>query len=190
MKIPIIDLSLENLIELKEKHDYSEHFKLVVWPRALVWLGLKEQFKEFDTLHWKIHYTPENMHNNMISMHIGDPDEQKFNFYFQIPLVQKLSFNLYLGDSTYNFFEIHPLLIEKGVIKKDEIPIQATSTILPHLVLSDSESKYQKAVLWKINEENYKEQVKNDPLINLLLINFKRFIPPLQNIINGEWMLG
>ena len=188
MKIPIIDLTLDNLKKLKAENDWSDHFNLVVWPRALFWLGLKEQFKEHALLDWKIHFTPDNMHNNFISMHVRD-EKDVFNFYFQVPLVEKLSFNLYLGDSTYNFFEIHPFLISQGIIGKDEYEIQATSTILPHLVLSSANSKYDKGTLWKIEETNYQEIVKHDPVINLLVVNFKKFVIPLQKIINGEWMM-
>ncbi|TLX74043.1 hypothetical protein E9993_13155 [Labilibacter sediminis] len=188
MKIPIIDLTLENALALRDKNDWSDHFKLIVWPRMLVWLGLKEQFKDEQNIEWKIFYSPDNMHSNMISIHIKDPNNT-FNFYFQVPLVQKLSLNLYLGDSTYNFFEIHPLLISKGIIKENEIPIQATSTILPHLVLSTENSKYDKEVLWKINQENYTQAVKNDPIINLLTMSFKKYIAPLKKIIYNEWNL-
>lgn len=188
MKIPIVDLTLENIFILKEKNEWSDHFNLVVWPRILVWLGLKEQFKEINSLDWKIYYSPDNMHNNMISMHLKDPNKV-FNFYFQVPLVQNLSFNLYLGDSTYNFFEIYPLLLSKGVVKKDELPLKATSTILPHLVLSTQNSKYNNETLWKVNDVNYSLIMQNDALINLLTYNFKRFIPPLQKIINSEWRI-
>ncbi len=188
MKIPIIDLTLENLNKLKEQNDWSDHFKLVVWPRALFWLGLKELFNDYSSLDWKIHYTPENMHNNFISMHINDP-KNVFNFYFQIPLVEKMSFNLYLGDNTYNFFEIHPFLISMGVIEKEEFDIKATSTVLPHLVLSTPISKYDKGTLWNIDENNYLEAVKIDSLINLLTLNFRKFIKPLEKIIKGDWIL-
>ena len=121
-------------------------------------------------------------------MHVHDP-RQVFNFYFQIPLVEKLSFNLYLGVSTYNFFEIHPLLMKKGLIEKEEFQIKATSSTLPSLVLSTSNSKYDKSTLWKINEQNYSDMVKHDPIINLLTLNFKRFVPALIKIIEGEWKL-
>ncbi len=188
MKIPIIDLTLENVQKLKLENEWSDHFNLILWPRILVWLGLKEHLNENRDLSWKIHYTPENMHNNFVSMHVNDPNET-FNFYFQIPLVQNLSFNLYLGDSTYNFFEIHPYLISKGVINKDAFKIEATSTILPHLVLSTPRSKYDRKLLMEITEENFVELTKNDPLINLLISNFNKFIPPLQNIISGNWKL-
>ncbi|GAF02493.1 hypothetical protein [Saccharicrinis fermentans] len=188
MKIPIVDLNLVNVKELKAQNEWSDHFKLVVWPRILFWLGLKELFVDHKQLDWKIHFTPDNMHNNFISMHIVD-EKEVFNFYFQVPLVERLSFNLYLGDNTYNFFEIHPALIAKGVIKKEEIEIGATSNILPHLVLSTSNSKYDKRILWDIDEDNYCKLVKYDPIINLLNANFIRFIPPLKKIIDNEWKL-
>ncbi len=188
MKIPIIDLTIENIQKLQEQNDWSDHFNLVVWPRLLVWLGLKDQFLDYKDLNWKVHYTPDNMHNNFVSMHVNDPN-QTFNFYFQIPLVQNFSFNLYLGDSTYNFFEIYPKLIEEGVVNDGEFKIQATSTILPHLVLSTPQSKYERKVLMEINEKNYSVLVKNDPLINLLIWNFNRFIKPLQMIVDGKWSL-
>ena len=188
MKIPIIDFTLKNIQQLKEQNSWSDHFNIILWPRILVWLGLKEQFSDNQNIKWMIHYTPENMHNNFISMHIIDPNNT-FNFYFQVPMVQNLSFNLYLGDSTYNFFEIHPLILNKGVIKKDEYKLEATSAILPHLVLSTPNSKYDRGTLLKINEENYIELTKTDPLINLLTLNFRKFIPPLQKIITGEWQL-
>ena len=188
MKIPIIDFTLENALKLKEQNHWSDHFNLILWPRILVWLGLKELFTDHNDIKWMIHYTPENMHNNFISMHIIDPNNT-FNFYYQVPLVQNLSFNLYLGDSTYNFFEIHPLLLTKEVIKKDEYKLEATSAILPHLVLSTPNSKYDRGTLLKINEDNYKDLTKHDPLINLITMNFKKFISPLQKIINGEWAL-
>jgi len=188
MKIPIIDFTFDNIQKLKEQNAWSDHFNLVVWPRLLIWLGLKEEFKDYKDLNWKIHYTPDNMHNNFVSMHINDPSDT-FNFYFQVPLVQNLSFNLYLGDSTYNFFEIHPKILSEKVIKDGEYKIQATSTILPHLVLSTPNSKYDRKVLMEINEENYLALVKNDPLINLLIVNFNKFIKPLQKIITGEWVL-
>ncbi len=188
MKIPIIDLTFENIQILKEQNDWSDHFNLVVWPRLLIWLGLKDQFADNNDIKWMVHYTPDNMHNNFVSMHVIDPDET-FNFYFQVPLVQNLSFNLYLGDSTYNFFEIYPRIISEGIIKEEEYKIQATSTILPHLVLSTANSKYERKVLMEINEDNYMTIVKNDPLINLLILNFNKFIKPLQKIITGEWKL-
>lgn len=187
MKIPIIDLTLNNLENLYAQNEWSDHFKLVVWPRSLFWLGLKEQFEDYN-LDWKIHFTPENMHNNFISMHVKDAKEV-FNFYFQVPLVEKLSFNLFLGDNTYNFFEIQPLLISKGVIKENEFPIKATSTILPHLSLSTANSKYDKGILWSVNKQNYSEVVKNDPLINLLVQVFKKFVPALEKVISNEWSL-
>lgn len=188
MKIPIIDFTLNNLHQLRQQNDWSDHFNLILWPRILIWLGIKEQFKEYTSLNWMIHYTPDNMHNNFISAHIKD-DHNTFNFYFQIPLVEKLSFNLYLGDSTYNFFEIYPILLSKGIIKKDEYKLRATSTILPHLVLSTANSKYEKSTLYKINEKNYLTITQTDPLINLLTVNYKKFIPPLKKIIQGEWLL-
>ncbi len=188
MKIPIIDFTIENLNTLKSQNEWNDHFNLILWPRLLFWLGLKEHFSDYKALDWKIHYTPENMHNNFISMHIRD-DNDRFNFYFQVPLVQKLSFNLYLGDNTYNFFEAHPMLISKGVIKKEEYKIGATSSILPHLVLSNTNHRYSQHCLRKINEVEYINLTKNDPLINLLIQNFKKFIPPLDKIIKGEWIL-
>ncbi len=188
MKIPIIDLTIENIQKLREQNDWNDHFNLVVWPRLLIWLGLKAQFEDVEDLSWKVHYTPDNMHNNFVSMHINDPGKT-FNFYFQIPLVQNFSFNLYLGDSTYNFFEIYPRIISEGIIKEEEYKIKATSTILPHIVLSTPQSKYERKVLMEINEENYHTMIKNDPLINLLLLNFNKFMKPLQKIISGEWKL-
>lgn len=188
MKIPIQALNIENLLTLKEQNDWDDHFKIVVWPRVLFWLGLKEQFTEYQSLNWMIHYTPNNMHNNFVSMHVHDP-RQVFNFYFQVPLVEKLSFNLHLGDSTYNFFEIHPLLMKMGLIEKEEFQIKATSATLPRLVLSTPKSKYDKSTLWKINEQNYTDAVKHDPIINLLTLNFKRFVPALTKIIEGKWKL-
>ncbi|WP_066627924.1 hypothetical protein [Labilibacter marinus] len=188
MKIPIVDLSLDNLIKLKTENDWNDHFNLVVWPRTLFWLGLKEQFAEYESLNWKIHFTPNNMHNNFISMHVTDPNEV-FNFYFQVPLVEKLSLNLYLGDNTYNFFEIHPFLVSKGVIKPDEPEIKATSTILPHLLLSSTNTKYEKKTLWDIDTDNCLEIVKTDPIINLLIQRFKQYVPPLKKIISSEWAL-
>ncbi len=188
MKIPIIDLTWENAQKLKKENDWNDHFNLVLWPRILIWLGLKEQFADNKNLKWMIYYTPQNMHNNFISMHIIDPSD-KFNFYFQCPMLEKFSFNLYLGDSTYNFFEAHPLLLENKIIKEDEYQIGATSTILPHLILSTPNSKYSRDILYKIDESNYLEITKNDPIINLLTLNFNKFISPIQKIINGEWKL-
>ncbi len=189
MKIPIIDLTLENIQKLKAENDWSDHFNITLWLRLLIWLGLKEQFADKKELKWMIHYTPQNMHNNFVSMHIVDPAD-KFNFYFQCPLVEKFSLNLYLGDNTYNFFEAHPLLMEKNVFKDGEYPIAATSTILPHLVLSTKVSKYTKDCLYHIDESNYIELTKTDPFINLLTLNFNKFITPIQKIINGEWKLN
>ncbi len=188
MKIPIIDFTLENIQKLKEDNDWSDHFNLILWPRLLVWLGLKEQFSDYKELSWKIHYTPENMHNNFVSMHIQYPNET-FNFYFQVPLVQNLSFNLYLGDNTYNFFEIYPRLISEGIFKEEDYKVAATSTILPHIVLSTPNTKYDRRMLMEISEENYTELTKNDPLINLLILSFNKFIQPLQKVISGEWKL-
>jgi len=186
MKIPIIDFTIENAINLKEQNSHSDHFNIILWPRILFWLGLKEHFSDYKNLNWKIHYTPDNMHNNFISMHVRY-EKTKLNFYFQVPLVQKFSFNLYLGDNTYNFFDAYPLLNRKGVIKKDEYKIEATSTILPHLVLSTTANKYQQACIYRINEENYSDITKTDPAINLLVTSFRKFIPPIEKIINGEW---
>lgn len=159
MKIPIIDLSLDNVLKLKQENDWNDHFKLILWPRILTWLGLKEQFNSLESLDWKIHYTPENMHNNFISMHIKD-EKDTFNFYFQVPLVQNLSFNLYLGDNTYNFFETYPLIIKNNLISEDEYKVKATSTILPHLLLSSANHKYSRDCLMKINDKNYLELTK------------------------------
>ena len=188
MKIPIEELNLDIAKKLRIKNEWSDHFKLVVWPRILFWLGMKELFVDNEQLSWKIHYTPDNMHNNFISMHIVD-EKEVFNFYFQVPLVERLSFNLYLGDNTYNFFEIHPVLIANGIIKKDEVEIGATSTVLPHLVLTTSNSKYDKKILWDIHEENYAKLVQHDAIINLLNANFIKFIPPLRRIIDNEWKI-
>ncbi len=188
MKIPIIDLTWANVQKLKTENDWSDHFNLILWPRILIWLGLKEQFSENKNLKWMIHYTPDNMHNNFISMHIIDPAD-KFNFYFQCPMLEKFSLNLYLGDNTYNFFEAHPLLLEKKVIKENEYQVAATSTILPHLVLSTPNSMYSRDILYTINESNYLDLTKYDPIINLLTFNFNKFISPIQKIINGEWKL-
>lgn len=46
MRIPIQALNIENLLTLKEHNDWNDHFKIVVWPRLLFWLGLTEQFSE------------------------------------------------------------------------------------------------------------------------------------------------
>ncbi len=188
MKVPLEELNIENLFKLKEQFSWNDHFKLVVWPRLLYWLGLKEQFLDYSTINWKLHFSPENMHNNFISMHVNDINEV-FNFSFQVPLIQNLKFNLYLGNSSYHFFEIYPLLISKNVIRKDEFEIKATSTILPHLVLSSTNSKYNREILWNINETNYSLKVKNDPLINLLTDRFRKFIPAFEKIIRGEWQI-
>ncbi|SMO84664.1 hypothetical protein SAMN06265379_109108 [Saccharicrinis carchari] len=188
MKIPIEPLTLDTLRNLKEHNDWNDHFRLVVYPRILFWLGLKKQFEEYASLDWKIHFTPDNMFNNFVSMHVKDP-RHVFNFHFQIPLVEKLSFNLFLGDSTYNFFEIHPLLIKMGLIQKDEYQIKATSATIPRLVLSTQNSKYDKSTLWKIDEKNYADIVRHDPLINLLTSSFKKFVPPLVKIIEGDLKL-
>ncbi|WP_068471584.1 hypothetical protein [Saccharicrinis aurantiacus] len=188
MKIPQIDFTLANLTQLKEENSWNDHFTITLWPRLLNWLGIIEQFKDYANIEWRLHYTPNNMHSNMLSAHIIDPNKT-FNFYFQIPLKQNFQFNLYLGDNTYNFFEIHPFLVHKGVISNSEPKIEATSSILPHLVLSTENSKYQRATLMKINSDNYISITKNDPLINLLVLNFSKFIAPLNKIISGEWQL-
>jgi hypothetical protein len=188
MKIPLKNFTLENVKKIKQHNEWNEHFNVILWPRILVWLGLKEQFIDIESIQWKIHYSPDNMNNNMISIHIKDP-ERVFNFYFQIPLIQKLNFNLFLGDNTYNFFEAHPLLLSNRIIKPNEFPVKASSNILPHLQLSTHVNKYNPQALIKINEINFKQLTKHDALINMLTYHFKKFIPALENIINGAWHL-
>ncbi len=188
MKIPQIPFTLKEVQKLKAENDWNEHFNIILWPRILNWLDLSELFNEKKELEWRMHYTPNNMHSNMISAHIIDPNNT-FNFYFQIPLKQKLQVNLYLGDSTYNFFEIYPLLKYKGIITDENPPVGATSTILPHLILSGNHNVYAQETIENINENNYSEITKNDPLINLLVHHFNKYIPVLQKIINGEWKL-
>ncbi len=188
MKIPQLSFTLSNLKKLKEENEWSDHFNIILWPRILNWLGLAELFSEHQEIDWRIHYTPDNMHSNMISAHIIDPNNT-FNFYFQIPLKQKLQLNLYLGDSTYNFFEVYPILEHKGIITQSTPPVEATSTILPHLVLSGNNNKYAQEIIRAIDETNYSKLVTTDPLINLITKQFNKYIPVLQKIINGEWQL-
>jgi hypothetical protein len=188
MKIPLKDFTLKNVQKIKQNNKWNDHFNFILWPRILVWLGLMEQFNDIKSVQWKIHYSPNNMNNNMISIHIQDPNKV-FNFHFQIPLIQKLNFNLFLGDSTYNFFEAHPLLLSNGIMKPNEFPIKATSNILPHLLLSTPVNKYNPKTLQVINENNYLQLTKHDALINMLTYHFKKFIPALENIIKGVWCL-
>jgi hypothetical protein len=92
-----------------------------------------------------------------------------------------------LGDNTFNFFEAHPLLLEKGVIKEGEYPVDATMNTLPHLMLSSRKDKFEmKSLNSQVLDE---DEVKQSALYQLLKQAFEKFNTPLFEIIKGTYQL-
>lgn len=182
----VLDFTSESINNLCIQNKDDVHFTHIVKPRLMFLLKIKELHSNFRNFKWFIRYSPVNKGNNALCIQLTDPRD-KFAFYFNIPLLQGFQLQLYLGNNTFNFFETHPLLIEKGVMRKDEYEVKATSNTLPHLILSNKSTRYQLDLIEDCNIEDIKIK---DSKINQCLENaFKQFNQALFNIINTKWLL-
>ncbi|MCG8579198.1 MAG: hypothetical protein MI866_04745 [Bacteroidales bacterium] len=181
-----VSLSKEGIGALKQRFAGNEQFEIIALPRLNFIYAVKQQLKDFNNLEWNIKFSPVNRSENRVTISLVD-DRKKFHFFYVIPLSLRLSVHLFLGDNTFNFFEAHPLLLEKGIIKEGEYPVDATMNTLPHLILSAPKDKFEMAVLSKpvLNEEN----IRQSSLYKLLNTAFERFNSPLFGIINGSYQL-
>ncbi len=176
-------LAQNNIDQLQDLYaGYDDHFNLVAAPRIRLFLKMKEIINNNHLL-WTIKYSPVNKPENEIRASVVDPNK-KFHFYFAIPLSQKFELKLFLGDNTFNFFEAHPFLIQKEIIKKDEFNVSATLNTLPHLILSDKIQRIDRTLL---ESEVKMESVKESELFLLIETMIKRFTPSLVKIVNNEW---
>nr|WP_321408925.1 hypothetical protein [uncultured Carboxylicivirga sp.] len=139
-------LSDSAIDQLCEQHKEDPHFATIALPRLRLLNKLQVFFIDEARLIWEIVYSPINKATNCVRIHLNDPNE-RFAFYFEIPLMQRFDLHLYLGNNTFNFFEAHPLLIEKKVIEKDEFEVKATNHTLPHLDLNVPKARFERPLL-------------------------------------------
>lgn len=182
-----LELSIESINSLVSKYHYSDHFVTIVEPRLRSLLYIKDVFPKTEQLEWNIVYAPVNKGSNSIKLSLIDP-RKKFHFFYVIPLLHKFELNLFLGDNTFNFFEAHPLLIEKDVIQESDYKIAATLNTLPHLKLASATHSFDR-VLLEAKESPSIEVIKNCQIYRAISEAHHQFTPPLYKIITGEWML-
>ncbi len=180
-------LSHEAIASLAQEYHYSDHFVTIVEPRLRSLLYIKEVLPEADLLDWNILYAPVNKSRNCVQLSLIDP-RKKFHFFYEIPLLQKFELNLFLGDNTFNFFEAHPLLMEKAVIEASDFKVSATLNTLPHLKLSPETPAFDR-VLLDTKDTPARKQVEDSQMFRTVSKAHQRFTKPLYKIINGEWML-
>ncbi|MBI9062730.1 MAG: hypothetical protein JEZ14_12155 [Marinilabiliaceae bacterium] len=182
-----LELSSESINALVSKYHYSDHFVTIVEPRLRSLLHIKDVLPETAQLEWTIVYAPVNKGGNCVQLSLIDP-RKKFHFSYVIPLLHKFELNLFLGDNTFNFFEAHPLLIEKEVIQESDYKIAATLNTLPHLKLASATRSFDR-VLLEAKESPSIEAIKDCQIYRAISQAHLQFTTPLYKIINGEWML-
>jgi len=183
-----LELSSKAINSLVSKYHYSDHFVSIVEPRLRSLLYIKDVLPETELLKWNIVYAPVNKGGNCVQLSLIDP-RKKFHFFYVIPLLHKFELNLFLGDNTFNFFEAHPLLIEKEVIQESDYKISATLNTLPHLKLASATRSFDR-VLLEENEDPSTDTIKNSQIYRTISEAHQLFTPSLYKIINGEWMLN
>ena len=182
-----LELSSESINLLASKYHYSDHFVTIVEPRLRSLLYIKDVLPETKLLEWNIVYAPVNKGSNCVHLSLIDP-RKKFHFFYVIPLLHKFELNMFLGDNTFNFFEAHPLLIEKGVIQESDYKIAATLNTLPHLKLAADVRSFDR-VLLKAKQIPSVEDIKECHIYRAIAKAHHRFTARLYKIINGGWML-
>jgi len=180
-----IILSDNTIDQLCEQYKDDPHFSSIALPRLRLINKLNIFFVDHNQLVWEIVYSPINKATNCVRIHLNDA-QNRFAFYYEIPLMQRFDLHLYLGNNTFNFFEAHPLLIEKGVITKDEYTIKATNHTLPHFDLNIPKARYDRALL----EDDVTLDMVRESQIYINTKNaFLKFNESLFNIIHAKWML-
>jgi len=182
-----LELSIESINALVSEYHYSDHFVTIVEPRLRSLLYIKDALPETEQLKWTIVYSPVNKGGNCVQLSLIDP-RKKFHFFYVIPLLHKFELNLFLGDNTFNFFEAHPLLIEKEVIQESDYKIAATLNTLPHLKLAPATRSFDR-VLLEAKESPSIEAIKDCQIYRAISEAHHHFTTPLYKIIKGEWML-
>lgn len=175
-------LSSSSILILSKNLADDEFFQSIALPRLRLLNIIKKQLDPKDEMSWQIKYSPTNKAENCVRISLPD-ERKKFHFYYELPLSLNCKVHLYLGDNTFNFFEAHPLLIQQNVIAENELKVDATMNTLPHLVLSKSKDKYERAML----SEHLKDgDVEKSQVFKILKDAFERFNPILLKIIDGS----
>jgi len=182
-----LELTSTSIDLLANKYHYSDHFVTIVEPRLRSLLYIKDVLPETELLEWNIVYTPVNKASNCVQLSLID-GHKKFHFFYTIPLLHKFELNLFLGDNTFNFFEAHPLLIEKAIIQESDYKIAATLNTLPHLKLAESTRYYDRSLL-EMKNMPASGDIKECQIYKAIAKAHHHFTPPLYKIITGEWML-
>ncbi|WP_430815396.1 hypothetical protein [Carboxylicivirga sp. RSCT41] len=181
-----IILSKEGIGVLSKRFEGNEHFESIALPRLIFINAVRQQLSAHHDLLWNVKFSLVNRSENCVSISLVD-DRKKFHFFYVIPLSLRLNVHLFLGDNTFNFFEAHPVLLDKGVFKDGEYPVEATMNTLPHLILNGHSDKFEMGVLHQKVLSG--DDVKQSSLYRLLSQAFERFNPALFDIINGTHQL-
>ncbi|MCU4174986.1 hypothetical protein [Carboxylicivirga sp. N1Y90] len=181
-----LSFTAQSIDKLALQHKDDVHFTQIVKRRLIFLLKIKEVHSSVKDIEWTINYSPVNKGNNSIRITLNDP-RNKFAFYYNIPLLQRFHLQLYLGNNTFNFFEAHPLLIEKGVMKDDEYEVKATINTLPHLLLSKNSTRYELNLLEEKLTDN--SSIESSKINQSIESAFRQFNQALFNIINTKWLL-
>lgn len=181
-----IYLSKEGIEALSQHLVGNEQFESIALPRLNLINAVKQQLSSYENLEWSIKFSPVNRSENCVIISLID-EQKKFHFFYIIPLSLRLKVQLFLGDNTFNFFEAHPLLLKKGIIKDGEYPVDATMNTLPHLMLSTRNDRFESAHLH--SSKLSVDEVKQSCLYRLLKQSFEKFNTPLFDIINGTHQL-
>lgn len=178
-------LNTHNIQLLNDLYSEDPHFSNIVKVRLAFLNRIKDLFIEDINLEWQIHFSATHRSSNCVRIVLKDL-QSKFAFYYQIPLLQRFELHLYLGNNTFNFFEAHPFLIKKNVMRADEYKVKATTQILPHLDLSSRKVNFQRAFM---EESLPLENLMESQIYRKLNQAFGQFNEALFNIINSKWML-
>lgn len=178
-------LTAEHIDLLYRECKVDPHFESIVLPRLLFLNKLKELFTNENQLEWKLLYSPVNKSSNCIRISLKDPNE-KFAFYYEIPLMQRFDLFLFLGNNTFNFFEAYPLLLSKEVMQEGDYKIKATSRVLPHLDLNIPRANFERPLL---NQNVSLDEINNSQIFKNISMAFNKFNAPLFNIIHSKWLL-
>ena len=180
----IYTLNFENIESHKAVYSQNRHFAEVIYPRLVILNNVRNSLKEHSDLTWEYSYEPDQNHNNFCAVRFREQNEF-FHMQYSIPLFQKFQLNLFFGRDTESFFSAYQMLVEKGIIQKNEYPVSVGLKSLPSLIINRNVVGYNETTLNEIRNGNHK--IVDPAVKRIIKESFDLYNSSLLKIIRHKW---
>ena len=163
----------------------NQNFIYTALPRLKALYDIKKEFKNIANLEWSFEFDHVNVNTNRLLISYSQDKSSDFEFYYEIPLIQRFELRVYLAKSSVHFLDIYNFLIEKNIITSNQFILKAEYHTIPHFIINENIKRYNQGILNQYrNEKDFDGELIDSSIKNEIERGFRIFNPIFSQILN------